>query len=50
MSDIAGYDKDVIFLVVPDVSNISRCVHLVIGTCTLGRIVNVIKESELKGC
>ena len=43
---IAGYD-DVVFLIVPDKSEFSRCMPLVIGTCMLGRIVNVIKESEL---
>ena len=47
VSAIAGYDKDIIFLVVPDESEFSRCVPLVIGMCTLGRIVNVIKESKL---
>ena len=34
-------------MVVPDKSEFSRCVPLVIGTCTLGWIINVIKESEL---
>ena len=47
VSEIAGYDGDVVFLVVPDESKLSRHVPLVIGTCTLGRIVNVIKESEM---
>ena len=47
MSEIAGYDEDVIFLVVTDESDFSRHVPLVIGTCTLGRIVNAIKESEI---
>ena len=47
VSEIAGYDKDVVFVVVTDESNFSRCVPLVIGTCTLGRIINVIKESEI---
>ena len=36
-----------VFLVIPDESEFSRHVPLMIGTCTLGRIVNVIKESEL---
>ena len=45
--EIAGYDEDVVFRVVPDKSEFSRCVPLVLGTCTLCRIVNVIKESEL---
>ena len=47
VSEIAGYDKDVIFLVVPDESEFSRHMPLVIGMCMLGRIVDVIKESEL---
>ena len=46
VKEIAGYDKDVVFLVVPEGSDFSKQVPLVIGTCTLGR-VNVIKESEL---
>ena len=46
VSKIAGYDEDAIFLVVPDESEFSSCIRLVIGTCTLGRIVNIIKESE----
>ena len=47
VSEITGYDEDVVFLVVPDESEFSRCVPLVIRTCTLGQIVNLIKESEL---
>ena len=43
---IAGYDEDV-FLVVPDESEFGRRVPLVIGTCTIGRIINVIWESEI---
>ena len=45
--EIAGYDKDVVFLVIPDESEFSRHVPLVLGMCTLCRIVIVIKESEL---
>ena len=41
---IAGYDKDALFLVVPDESEFGRRVPLVIGTCTIGRIINVIQE------
>ena len=36
-----------VFLVVPDESEFSRHVPLVIRTCTLGQIDNMIKESEL---
>ena len=47
VSEITGYDEDVVFLVVPNKSEFSQCIPLVIGICTLGRIVNMIKESEL---
>ena len=47
VKEIVRYDEDVIFLIVPDGSDFSKRVLLVIGTCTLGRVVNVIKESEL---
>ena len=36
VKEVAGYDEDVVFLVVPDGSAFSRRVSLVIGTCTLG--------------
>ena len=44
--EIAGYDEDVVFLVVPNESEFGCRIHLVIGTCTIGRIINVIQESE----
>ena len=47
VKEIAGYDEDVIFLIVPNGSEFFKWVPLVIGTCTLGRMGNVIKESEL---
>ena len=47
VKEIVGYDEDIIFLIVPDSSDFSKQVPLVIGTCTLGCMVNVIKESEL---
>ena len=45
--EVAGYDEDVIFLVVPDGSNFGKRVLIVIGTCTLACVINVIKESEM---
>ena len=45
--EIAGYDEDVVFLVAPDESEFSHRVPLVIGTCMIGRIINVIRESEI---
>ena len=47
VTEITGYDEDVVFLVIPDESEFSRCVPLILGMCTLCRIVNIIKESEL---
>ena len=47
VKEVAGYDEDVVFLVVPDELSFSRRVPLVIGTCMIGCIINVIKESEL---
>ena len=47
VNEITGYNEDVVFLVVPNESKFSQHIPLMTGTCTLGRIVNVIKESEL---
>ena len=47
MWGIAGYDEDVVFLVVPDESDFGWRVPLVVGTCTIGRIINVIQESKI---
>ena len=35
------------FLVVPNESEFGHRVPLVIGTCTIGRIINIIQESEI---
>ena len=45
--EIMGYDEDVVFLMVPNESEFGWRVPLVIGTCTIGRIINVIQESEI---
>ena len=47
VKEVAGYDEDVVFLVVPDGSAFGKRVPLVIGTCMLAQVINVIKESEL---
>ena len=39
---IAGYDEDVVFLVVPNESKFGQRVPLVVGTCTIGRMINAI--------
>ena len=45
--EIAGYDEDVVFLMVPNESEFGWKVPLVIGTCMIGQIINVIWESEI---
>ena len=45
--EITGYDEDVVFLMVPDESEFGHRVPLVIGTCMIGWIINVIQESEI---
>ena len=47
MWGIAGYDEDTVFLVVPDESDFGWRVPLVVGTCTISRMINVIQESEI---
>ena len=42
-----GYDEDTVFLVVPDESDFGRRVPLVVGTCTISRLINVICESKI---
>ena len=44
--EIAGYNEDMVFLMVPDESEFSWHVPIVIGTCTLGRIINVIRRAR----
>ena len=39
---ITGYDKDAVFLVVPNESEFGWRVPVVVGTCTIGRMINVI--------
>ena len=39
---VVGYDEDVVFLMVPDESEFGRRVPLVVGTCTISRIINII--------
>ena len=44
---ITGYDKNTVFLVVPNESDFGWRVPLVVGTCTIGRMINVIQESKI---
>ena len=45
---IPSYSENQVAIVMPDDSNFSRQVPVVLGTCTVHRVVNVMKESEAK--
>ena len=45
--EIAGYNEDIVFLMVPDASEFGQRVPLVIGTCTIGQIIKIIRKSEI---
>ena len=42
-----GYDEDQIALIIPDFSNFATRVHIILGTPTIGRVVNVMREAEM---
>ena len=44
---VQGYDEDQIALVILDLSNFVAWVLVILGTCMISHIVNVIKEREL---
>ena len=47
VQEITGYDEDIVFLMVPDESEFSWRVPLVIETCMIGWIINIIRKSEI---
>ena len=44
---VQGYDEDQITLVIPDLSNFTAWVLVILGTSTIGWVVNVMKEVEM---
>ena len=44
---VQGYDEDQIALVIPDFSNFATRVPIILGTPTIGRVINVMKEAEM---
>ena len=42
-----GYDKDQIALIIPDHSNFTTRVPIILGTPTIGRVVNMMREAEM---
>ena len=44
---VQGYDEDQIALIIPDFSNFAVRVPVILGTPTIGRVVNVMREAEM---
>ena len=44
---VQGYNEDQIALVIPDLSNFMARVPVILGTPTIGQVVNVMKEAEM---
>ena len=42
-----GYDEDQIALIIPDFSNFVVRVPIILGTPTIGRVVNMMREAEM---
>ena len=47
MDRVQGYDEDEIALIIPDFSNFTTRVPVILGTPTIGRVVNVMREAEM---
>ena len=44
---VQGYDEDQITLVIPDISNLTARVPVILGTPTISHIVNVMKQKKI---
>ena len=44
---VRSYDEDQIALIIPDHSNFATRVPIILGTPTIGRVVNVMREAEM---
>ena len=44
---VQGYDEDQIVLVIPDFSNFATRVPIILGTPTIGQVINVMREAEM---
>ena len=42
-----GYDEDQIALIIPDPSHFAKRVPIILGTPTIGQVVNVMKEAKM---
>ena len=44
---VRGYDEDQIALIIPDFSNFATRVPIILGTPTIGHVVNMMREAEM---
>ena len=44
---VQGYDEDQIALIIPDFSNFVTRVPIILGTPTIGRVINTMREAEM---
>ena len=44
---VQGYDEDQIALIIPDFSNFAIRVLVILGTTTIGQVVNMMREAEM---
>ena len=44
---VQGYDEDQIALVISDLSNFVAQIPVILGTPTIGQVVNIMKEAEM---
>ena len=42
-----GYDEDQIALVIPDFSNFATRVPIILGTPTIGQVINMMREADM---
>ena len=42
-----GYDEDQIALIIPDISNFATRVPIILGTPTIGQVVNMMREADM---
>ena len=45
---VQGYNEDQIALIIPDFSNFATRVPIILGTPTIGQVVNVMREAEME--
>ena len=47
VDEVWGYDEDQIALIIPDFSNFATRVPIILGTPTIGRVINMMREEEM---